>query len=67
MPHARVVGSSSAGFAIAMYLSVHSFIRLARLVGPLIKESDCLLTMSCYMAQKKLLISITSWDPQRAH
>jgi hypothetical protein len=42
----RVVDSSAAGFARAMDISCHSFLRMARLAEPLMHERGCLLTMS---------------------
>jgi enoyl-[acyl-carrier protein] reductase I len=44
--HGRVADSSREGFARAMDISCHSFIRLARLAEPLIKDGGTLLTMS---------------------
>lgn len=50
--HGRVVDSSAAGFARAMDVSCHSFIRMARLAEPLMKDGGALITMSYYGAQK---------------
>jgi len=50
--HGRVVDSSAAGFARAMDVSCHSFIRMARLAEPLMKEGGALITMSYYGAEK---------------
>ncbi|WP_198670680.1 enoyl-ACP reductase FabI [Oceanicella sp. SM1341] len=50
--HGRVVDSSREGFAMAMDISVHSFIRMARLAEPLMKEGGSLLTVSYYGAEK---------------
>jgi enoyl-[acyl-carrier protein] reductase I len=50
--HGRVVDCSAKGFALAMDVSVHSFIRMAHLVEPLMKDGGCLLTMSYYGAEK---------------
>lgn len=50
--HGRMVDSSTAGFARAMDISCHSFVRLARLAEPLMKDGGALLTMSYYGAQK---------------
>jgi enoyl-[acyl-carrier protein] reductase I len=44
--------SSSEGFAAAMDISCHSFVRMARLAAPLMKEGGTLLTMSYYGANK---------------
>lgn len=50
--HARVVDCSQQGFAMAMDVSCHSFIRMARLAEPLMTEGGCLLTVSFYGAEK---------------
>jgi len=44
--HGRVADSSSTGFARAMDISCHSFIRMARLAEPLMDEGGTLLTMT---------------------
>ncbi|MFE1598771.1 enoyl-ACP reductase FabI [Methylobacterium sp. ID0610] len=48
----RLVDSSAEGFAIAMDVSCHSFIRMARLAAPLMPEGGTLLTMSYHGANK---------------
>lgn len=50
--HGRVIDSSASGFATAMDISCHSFIRMARLAEPLMKQGGSLFTMSYYGAQK---------------
>ncbi len=50
--HGRVVDSSAEGFAQAMDVSVHSFIRLCRLAEPLMGQGGACLTMSFYGAEK---------------
>jgi enoyl-[acyl-carrier protein] reductase I len=50
--HGRLVDSSARGFAIAMDISCHSFIRMARLAAPLMKDGGTLLAMSYYGASK---------------
>ncbi len=50
--HGRVVDSSQEGFARAMNVSCHSFIRMAHLAEPLMTEGGALVTMSYYGAQK---------------
>jgi enoyl-[acyl-carrier protein] reductase I len=50
--HGRVIDSSAAGFARAMDVSCHSFIRMARLAEPLMKNGGALITMSYYGGQK---------------
>ena len=48
----RVTDCSREGFLTAMDISCHSFIRMARLAEPLMKDGGCLLTLSYYGAQK---------------
>lgn len=50
--HGRVVDSSREGFAQAMDISCHSFIRMARRAEPLMKQGGCLLTVSYHGAEK---------------
>tara|TARA_R110002124_G_scaffold286849_1_gene468915 strand:- start:192 stop:956 length:765 start_codon:yes stop_codon:yes gene_type:complete len=50
--HGAVSDCSREGFAKAMDISCHSFIRMARLAKPLMKNGGCLLTVSYYGAQK---------------
>ena len=50
--HGRVTDCSREGFAQAMDISVHSFIRMTRLAEPLMKSGGCLLTVSYYGAEK---------------
>jgi enoyl-[acyl-carrier protein] reductase I len=50
--HGRVADCSREGFALAMDVSVHSFIRMARLAEPLMAGGGCLLTVSYYGAEK---------------
>lgn len=50
--HARVVDCSQAGFSMAMDVSCHSFIRMAHLAEPLMKQGGCLLTVTFYGAEK---------------
>lgn len=50
--HARVVDCSQAGFAMAMDVSCHSFIRMARLAEPLMNNGGCLLTVTFYGSEK---------------
>ncbi len=50
--HGRVIDSSSHGFATAMDISVHSFIRLARRAEPLMTDGGACLAMSFYGAEK---------------
>lgn len=50
--HGRVVDSSADGFARAMDISVHSFLRLVRRAEPLMSNGGACLTMSFYGAEK---------------
>ena len=50
--HGRVVDCSREGFLMAMDVSCHSFIRMARLAEPLMTEGGSLFTMSYYGAEK---------------
>jgi enoyl-[acyl-carrier protein] reductase I len=50
--HGRVVDSSSEGFGVAMDISCHSFIRMARLAEPLMPNGGTLLAMSYHGANK---------------
>src|SRR5574341_299539 len=48
----RLVDTSREGFLLAMDVSCHSFIRMARLAEPLMKDGGTLFTMSYYGAHK---------------
>ncbi len=50
--HARVVDCSREGFLLAMEVSCHSFIRMAKLAEPLMKEGGCLMTLTFYGSEK---------------
>lgn len=50
--HGRVVDCSRDGFALAMDVSCHSFIRMAKLAEPLMTDGGALFTMSYYGAKK---------------
>jgi enoyl-[acyl-carrier protein] reductase I len=50
--HGRVTDCSQAGFAMAMDVSCHSFIRMARLAEPLMMDGGFLLTVTFYGAEK---------------
>ena len=51
-PAGRLLDSSSEGFKVAMDISCHSFIRMARLAEPLMTEGGTLLAMSYHGANK---------------
>jgi len=50
--HSRITDCSQAGFALAMDVSCHSFIRMARLAEPLMSAGGCLLTVTFYGSEK---------------
>jgi enoyl-[acyl-carrier protein] reductase I len=50
--HARVVDSSQAGFLLAMDVSCHSFVRMAKLAEPLMADGGCLQTVTFYGGEK---------------
>ncbi len=50
--HGRTVDCSSAGFAMAMDISCHSFIRMTRLAEPLMPHGGSLMTVSYYGGRK---------------
>jgi enoyl-[acyl-carrier protein] reductase I len=50
--HGRIIDCSADGFAFAMQVSVHSFLRMAKLAEPLMTSGGCLLAMSYYGADK---------------
>ena len=50
--HARITDCSQAGFSLAMDISCHSFIRMARFAEPLMTDGGCLLTLTFYGSEK---------------
>jgi enoyl-[acyl-carrier protein] reductase I len=48
----RIIDCSADGFALAMQVSVHSFLRMAKLSEKLMPAGGCLLAMSYYGAEK---------------
>ncbi len=50
--HGRVVDCSREGFALAMDISCHSFIRMAKRAEPLMQEGGTLVNMTYYGAEK---------------
>lgn len=50
--HTPLVNCSPEGFALAMDVSCHSFIRMAKLALPLMTNGGCLMTISFYGADK---------------
>ena len=50
--HSPITNCTQAGFALAMDVSCHSFIRMARLAEPLMTDGGCLLTITFYGSEK---------------
>lgn len=50
--HGRVVDSSAEGFATAMDVSCHSFLRMAKLAEPLMTQGGCLLCVTFYGSER---------------
>lgn len=50
--HGRIIDCSAEGFALAMQISVHSFLKMAKLAEPLMTSGGALLAMSYYGAEK---------------
>jgi enoyl-[acyl-carrier protein] reductase I len=50
--HGRLIDCSVDGFAYAMNVSVHSFLRMARLAEPLMTSGGCPLAITFYGAEK---------------
>lgn len=63
--HGRVTDSSSEGFLQAMDISCHSFIRMARLAEPLMKEGGSLMTMS-YLGGAEVIPNYGIMGPVKA-
>lgn len=50
--HGRLVDCSAQGFATAMDISCHSFIRMAKLSEPLMKDGGCLQTVTFFGSER---------------
>jgi enoyl-[acyl-carrier protein] reductase I len=50
--HSRITDCSQPGFNMAMDVSCHSFIRMARMAEPLMTNGGCLLTVTFYGSEK---------------
>jgi enoyl-[acyl-carrier protein] reductase I len=50
--HGRVVDCSAAGFAVAMDVSCHSFLRMAHLAEPLMTSGGCMLTVTFFGSER---------------
>jgi enoyl-[acyl-carrier protein] reductase I len=61
----RVVDSSAAGFAIAMDVSCHSFIRMAKLAEPLMPDGGTLIAMS-YLGANRVVPNYNLMGPVKA-
>ncbi|HYP62315.1 MAG TPA: enoyl-ACP reductase FabI [Acidocella sp.] len=61
----RVVDSSAAGFALAMDISCHSFLRAAHLAAPLMPEGGCLLAVS-YLGSQRVVPNYNLMGPVKA-
>lgn len=63
--HGRLADSSAAGFSLAMDVSCHSFIRMARLAEPLMKDGGTLLAMT-YQGASKVVPNYNLMGPVKA-
>jgi enoyl-[acyl-carrier protein] reductase I len=63
--HGRVVDCSRDGFLVAMDISCHSFIRMARLAEPLMKNGGTLLTMT-YLGATQVVENYNMMGPVKA-
>ncbi|MGY6153479.1 enoyl-ACP reductase FabI [Paraburkholderia graminis] len=61
----QLIDSSSEGFASAMDISCHSFVRMARLAAPLMKNGGTMLTMS-YHGANRVVPSYNMMGPVKA-
>lgn len=50
--HGRVVDCSAEGFALAMDVSCHSFLRMAKLAEPLMPDGGCMLCVTFYGSER---------------
>lgn len=63
--HGRVVDTSREGFARAMDISCHSFVRMARLAEPLMSDGGTLLTLS-YLGASEVIPNYGVMGPVKA-
>lgn len=63
--HGRVIDSSRDGFLRSMDVSCHSFVRMAKLAEPLMKNGGCMLTMS-YMGADEVVNNYGIMGPVKA-
>ena len=63
--HGRVTDCSLEGFQLAMDVSCHSFIRMARLAEPLMVDGGCLVTMT-YLGSTRVVRNYNMMGPVKA-
>lgn len=63
--HGRVTDSSAAGFAQAMDISCHSFMRMAKLAEPLMKQGGSLMAMT-YLGAEEVIADYGLMGPVKA-
>lgn len=63
--HGRVIDCSAEGFAMAMDVSVHSFIRVAKMAEPLMTGGGCLLTLT-YLGGDRVIKHYKLMGPVKA-
>lgn len=63
--HGRVVDCSAAGFALAMDVSCHSFLAMARLAEPLMPDGGCLLTVT-FLGSERVVSHYNMMGPVKA-
>ena len=63
--HGRVTDSSAAGFAQAMDVSCHSFMRMAKLAEPLMKQGGSLMAMT-YLGAEEVIADYGLMGPVKA-
>jgi enoyl-[acyl-carrier protein] reductase I len=63
--HGRVVDSSAEGYALAMDISCHSFLRMARLAEPLMSQGGCLLTVT-FQGSERVVANYNMMGPVKA-
>ncbi|NBC32712.1 MAG: enoyl-ACP reductase FabI [Alphaproteobacteria bacterium] len=63
--HGRVTDCSLSGFQLAMDVSCHSFIRMARLAEPLMVNGGCLVTMT-YIGSTRVVPNYNMMGPVKA-
>ncbi|KXS20796.1 short-chain dehydrogenase/reductase SDR [Gonapodya prolifera JEL478] len=66
--HGRLVDSSAKGFSLAMDISCHSFVRMAKLAEPLMDKGGSLVTLSklTYYGSQKVVLNYGLMGPVKA-